>query len=330
MRGRGLVFTDHHEVFMDNAMFIPLRKADAAQRLIWGRIDETPDRAGEVFDYASSKPEFAKWSSAQRAASGGKSCGNLRAMHQPSAAGRLQDIRFDDAAKSIEIVAHVVDDDAWKKVEQGVYTGFSPGGRYLSRWADGDLMRYTAQPAEISLVDLPCIPSATFTMIKSDGAVEQRGFAPLAKEGRRHSAEDLKRVQAMHDTAVDLGATCGGAADEADDGDEGPDLGKAHLPSPSDKVGLDKLAGELRGLRDELIKIAGERDALQKRVLALEALPRAGGAHLRAIDKGQDVIEGGIETAEDRLAKIRAMPDGLEKSLALIKLAHQKPTVVRY
>lgn len=308
-----------------NEMFIPLRKVDAAQRLVWGRIDETPDRAGEVFDYASSKPEFAKWSAAQRAASGGRSCGNLRAMHQPSAAGRLQDIRFDDAAKSIELVAHVVDDDAWRKVEQGVYTGFSPGGRYLNRWSDGDLMRYTAQPAEISLVDLPCIPSATFTMVKSDGAVEQRGFKVLAKEGRRHSAADLDRVQAMHDTAVDLGAACPGAASMTDAGDDAPDLGKAMLP-PS----LDKLAGELRGLRDELSKIAGERNALLKRVTALEALPRAGGARLRAIDKGQDVSGGAAETEEDRLAKIRAMPDGLEKSLALIKLSHRKPVVVRY
>lgn len=30
---------------MSDRMFIPLRKADAAQRLVYGRIDETPDRA---------------------------------------------------------------------------------------------------------------------------------------------------------------------------------------------------------------------------------------------------------------------------------------------
>lgn len=30
------------------AMFIPLQKADAAQRLVYGWFDETPDRAGEV------------------------------------------------------------------------------------------------------------------------------------------------------------------------------------------------------------------------------------------------------------------------------------------
>lgn len=326
-------------------MFIPLRKVDAAQRLVWGRIDETPDRAGEVFDYASSKPEFAAWSANQRAASAGKSLGNIRAMHGPQAAGRLEGIRFDDAAKSIELVARVVDDDAWRKVEEGVYTGFSPGGSYLQRWPDGALTRYTARPAEISLVDLPCIPSATFTMVKSDGAVEQRGFksaggAPLAKEGRRHSAADLARVQALHDTAVDLGAACPGAASFSDlgsdlasdpasdpggeDGD-GPDLSKAALPP-----NLDKLAGELRGLRVAFAKLADERDMLAKRVAALEALPRAGGARLRAVDKGQDALGGGGETEEDRLAKIRAMPDGLEKSLALIKLAHRKPVTVRY
>jgi len=321
-------------------MFIPLRKVDAAQRLVWGRIDETPDRAGEVFDYRSSKPEFAEWSANQFAASGGKSYGNLRAMHGPSAAGRLESIDFDDRAKSIEVAARVIDDDAWRKVEEGVYTGFSPGGRYLKRWQDGDLWRYTARPAEISLVDLPCIPSATFTMVKNDGAVEQRRFKhsdALGKEGRRHSAADLKRVQALHDTSVALGAACpgeaamsdvSGAGDGGDEAADATDVGK--LAKFGDDRLLAKLAGELRGLREEWTKLSGERDALIKRVVALEALPRAGGARLRAVDKGQDVSADGSDSEEDRLAKIRAMPDGLEKSLALIKLAHQKPVVVRW
>ena len=302
-------------------MFIPLRKVDAAQRIVYGRIDETPDRAGEVFDYASSKPQFARWSENQRAASGGLSLGNIRAMHGPLAAGRLDGIEFDDASKSIQLVAKVIDDDAWKKVEEGIYTGFSPGGRYLDKWPDGDYTRYTAQPVEVSLVDLPCIPSATFTMVKADGAVEQRGFKPaLAKEGRRHSAADLNRVQALHDTAVDLGATCSGATAADDEPDDSSDS--------SDK--LAKIAGTVRGLRDELAKLAGERDALQKRVAALEALPRPGGIRLRAIDKSQDTLAGGVESEDERIAKIHAMPDGLEKSLALIKLAHQKPVVVRW
>ncbi len=107
--------------------FIPLRKADAAQRLVFGRIDETPDRSGEVFDYASSKPEFQAWSEGVQKASDGKSYGNVRAMHGKVAAGKLVGLTFDDAAKSIELCAHIVDDGEWKKVEQGIYTGFSPG-----------------------------------------------------------------------------------------------------------------------------------------------------------------------------------------------------------
>ncbi|MGH6799296.1 MAG: hypothetical protein ACREDI_13045, partial [Roseiarcus sp.] len=69
-------------------IFIPLRKVDAAQRLIYARIDETPDRVGDVFDYATSKPEFAKWSAEMATASDGKSLGNLRAMHQRGAPPR--------------------------------------------------------------------------------------------------------------------------------------------------------------------------------------------------------------------------------------------------
>ncbi len=38
-------------------------------------------------------------------------------------------------------------------------------------------MRYTADPSEVSLVDLPCLPSATFQVLKADGAAETRAFA---------------------------------------------------------------------------------------------------------------------------------------------------------
>ena len=309
-------------------MFIPLRKVDAAQRMVYGRIDETPDRAGEVFDYSSCKPQFQRWSAAQHQASGGKSLGNIRAMHGPQAAGRLDSITYDDATKSIQLAAKVVDDDAWAKVQEGVYTGFSPGGRYLDKWPDGDYTRYTAQPVEISLVDLPCIPSATFTFVKTDGLIEERGFLSghaLSKEGRRHSAVDLARVQQLHDTAVDLGATCPAQSPMADlsESDDAVTL----AGDGTDKFA--KLARALHGLQHELTALAAERDTLAKRIAALEALPRASNARLRAVDKGYD-IAGGAETEEDRLARIHAMPNGPEKSLALIKLAHQRPTIVRW
>jgi len=302
-------------------LFIPLRKVDAAQRLVYGQIDETPDRADEVFDYKSSKPLFQAWSQDVRKATDGKSLGNVRAMHGKVAAGKLENISFDDAAKRIEICARIVDDAEWQKVEQGVYTGFSPGGRYVSRWQDGDYTRYTAQPSEISIVDLPCIPSASFTMVKIDGIEEQVAFR-LRKVGARNSQADLALIQAIHDSAVALGASCS-ADDDGEGGDEAMDSAGA------DDDGADKAAriGNLAKVRGELSKLLDERDALKKRVAELESRPVPGGPALRALSKGQDVA---LAAEQDAVAKIEAMPDGEAKSLALIKLAHRHPMVVRF
>jgi hypothetical protein len=159
-------------------MFIPITKVDAARRLVYGLATaETEDRAGEICDYASTKPLYEKWSEEIAQSTGGKSLGNLRAMHGPVAAGKVTAITFNDAGKQIEICAKVVDDAEWAKVVEGVYTGFSQGGAYERRWTDAEgRTRYTAAPNEISLVDLPCLPQATFEMIKADGTSERRSF----------------------------------------------------------------------------------------------------------------------------------------------------------
>lgn len=112
-------------------MFIPITKVDAAQRLVYGLATaEAEDRAGEICDYASTKPLYEKWSDAIAQSTGGKSLGNLRAMHGPVAAGKVTEIAFNDESKQIEICAKVVDDGEWLKVVEGVYTGFSQGGAY--------------------------------------------------------------------------------------------------------------------------------------------------------------------------------------------------------
>ncbi len=160
-------------------LFIPITKIDQAKRLVYGiATGEEVDSANEICDYASTKPLYEKWSNSAAETTGGKSLGNLRAMHGPTAAGKLTAISFNDAAKQIEICAKVVDDAEWRKVEEGVYTGFSQGGSYVKRWKDEatGLQRYTAAPSEVSLVDLPCLPTATFSLIKADGVVELRKF----------------------------------------------------------------------------------------------------------------------------------------------------------
>lgn len=176
------------------SVFVPLLKVNEEQRLVYGVMaEEVLDNSGEIFDYESSKPNFEKWSDDAFATSDGKSKGNLRVMHGSVAAGKLTDISYDDESKRIECCAKVVDDNEWKKVLEGVYTGFSIGGRYEKRWAEktdkGQATRYTAKPVEVSLVDKPCIPTATFQMIKSDGVVEDRHFSSVLE----NSEEDLMK-----------------------------------------------------------------------------------------------------------------------------------------
>ncbi|OJA81070.1 hypothetical protein BGV48_29760 [Burkholderia ubonensis] len=165
-------------------LFARLTKVDEEKRLVYGRAtDETVDRAGEIFDYESSKPFFEKWSADIAKATDGKSLGNLRAMHGNVAAGKLTTIDFNDDEKAIDICAKVVDDGEWAKVMEGVYTGFSIGGSYHKTWMDTEAKarRFTADPCEISIVDLPCNPSAGFFDIqKADGSVMQKAFKPAA------------------------------------------------------------------------------------------------------------------------------------------------------
>lgn len=168
------------------SLFIPIAKIDEEKRVVYGvATAESPDRAGEICDYKTTKPFFEKWSSEFETNTNGKSLGNVRSMHNAVAAGKVTSISYDDPRKRIEIAAKIVDDGEWNKVLEGVYTGFSQGGRYVRRWkddADGGLTRYTADPTEVSLVDLPCLPEATFTVMKADGSQEDRHFKTVTTD----------------------------------------------------------------------------------------------------------------------------------------------------
>src|SRR6185312_6097020 len=163
-------------------LFARITKVDEKARTVEGVIaDETPDRAGEIFDYAKSKPNFEKWSTDIAKATDGKNLGNVRVMHGNTVAGVTKELNFDDDAKAITVKAHIVDDNEWNKTLAGCYTGFSIGGRYGQKWDVGDLKRYEAIPNEYSLVDIPCNPGAQFTVIKSDGSEEMRKFEKIAE-----------------------------------------------------------------------------------------------------------------------------------------------------
>src|SRR5271165_638654 len=293
------------------SLFLPLLKVDLGRRLVTGvATAEAPDRSGEICDYASSKPFFEKWSSEALAASGGKSRGAVRAMHGRIAAGKLTDIAFDDDAKRIVVAAKIVDDDEWLKVCEGVYTGFSQGGRYVKRWPDPEtnLTRYTAEPQEISLVDLPCLPDATFEVVK-DGVVEKRAFAPRA---------DLASVTAgatepNREAGIDVSAWR--ESSEA--------FYKAAHELADAAIRLERAEQENLRLMKALDDVSPALADLAQRIARLEAQPQPPRAALRAVAKSADG-EGEAFGADEAVRRLAALPPEA-RALALTKLSLANP-----
>jgi len=199
----------------DLKIFVPIKKVDEAQRIVYGVLaEEAPDKAGEIFDYESSKPLFQAWSSdfEKRTTDAGvePSRGNLRSMHDKIVAGKFVDVRFDDAAKNIPVAAKVVDDNEWQKVLAGCYTGFSIGGNYEKRWKDEStgLMRYTAKPGEGSLVDNPCMYGATFSIVRSAGSTDLVKFTGLDEKTmlQKGIAYLTRLISGEHDPAAEKAA----------------------------------------------------------------------------------------------------------------------------
>jgi hypothetical protein len=218
--------------------------------------------------------------------------------------------------KGLHIAAKVVDDEAWEKVKEGVYKGFSIGGRVTQRDPGNRKIITGLELSEISLVDRPANPDAIIDLYKRKNT--------LAKEGRRNSQADQERIQHVHDTAVALGANCPGAQEQQDqaepDGvEDGPDDGDDGLDD-QDKVAatgdLAKLAG-LAGRIEALTRIVEAQGALLKKIAAQPAPPKYQST-ARAVEKGQD-----------GLAK-RGEEDQPKTALDAIRKAHQNPIRARF
>lgn len=140
----------------DVKIYLPFQKKDNDERIVEGyATSEDLDSQGEVVKIDAVKkalPDYMKFA-------------NIREMHQPSAVGKAVKAKIDDTKKALYLVAKVVDDVAWKKCKEGVYNGFSIGGRALK--TVGNQIEELIL-TEISLVDRPANPSAIFSLIKMD------------------------------------------------------------------------------------------------------------------------------------------------------------------
>lgn len=137
----------------DFNFFLPISKIDKARRTISGYAT-TPaeDLDGEIISLDAVKkalPGYMQWR-------------NVREMHTASAVGVTKEANID--SKGLYLSAKIVDDAAWTKVVEGVYNGFSIGGKKLTKIGNTitelDLI-------EISVVDRPCNPECRFTVQKS-------------------------------------------------------------------------------------------------------------------------------------------------------------------
>lgn len=270
-------------------IFVPLEKCDEEKRLAIGYAS-TPalDSQGEIVKreaVEAALPDYMRFA-------------NLREMHQPSAVGVAQEADVD--ARGLRIKAKVVDDDAWEKVKQGVYKGFSIGGRVTSRDPADRRVITGIDLTEISLVDRPANPEAVIDVYK----------AALAKEGRRNSQADLARIQRVHDTAVELGARCAHApagADQADAADAEPDADDpAKAARSSDLAKHASLAERLDALARE---VAAQRALLSK--LAAEPAAAKYQSAARVVDKTEDGVakrDDEPKTALDAIRKSHRNP----------------------
>lgn len=137
---------------MDFNYFMPIEKIDEEKRMVWGYASTpTKDTQGEVVTLEAIKaalPDYMSWA-------------NIREMHTSSAVGVTKEAHVD--GNGLYIGAKVVDEPAWQKCREGVYKGFSIGGKKLQKV--GDTIE-ALQLMEISLVDRPANPDCRIEVIK--------------------------------------------------------------------------------------------------------------------------------------------------------------------
>jgi phage head maturation protease len=141
-------------------IYLPIAKVDAERREVWGYAStEARDDQGEVVKREALIEALGDY---MRFA-------NIREMHQLSAVGVAREASVDD--RGLYVGAKIVDDQAWQKVVEGVYKGYSIGGRVTLR-DPTDYKTITGLVLnEISLVDRPANPEAVFDYWKAAGAL---------------------------------------------------------------------------------------------------------------------------------------------------------------
>ena len=154
------------------ALSFPIAKVNKEKRTVSGFASlDNVDRHGDIVTADASKKAFESFR------------GNIREMHGPSAVGKMIDFKedafFDKASgkkySGVYVTAYISKgaQDAWEKVLDGTYSGFSIGGNIVDAKMEkadgGDEERrviHNYDLHELSLVDSPANPLANFFSIQ--------------------------------------------------------------------------------------------------------------------------------------------------------------------
>lgn len=141
---------------------LPIAKVDAETRTVKGiASQECVDAHGQIVDYPTLKACLPGYKN------------NIREMHQPKAVGKAIALECDDTAKALIVESYISKgaEDTWTKVQEGILTSYSIGGIgdiVIGKNADGktESRIFLSALNEISLVDVPACPTATFEIVK--------------------------------------------------------------------------------------------------------------------------------------------------------------------
>jgi phage head maturation protease len=256
-------------------LYFELRKSDDDERMVYGYAStEALDSDGEVISKEAMQGAWNEY----------MEYGNVREMHRPSAVGVVKEFNHDPLGTWIG--AKVVDDKAWAKVKEGVYKGFSVGGKKTSQ--KGSTIT-GMRLSEISLVDRPANPDAKIEIWKAAAVNETDDVARLvrglADAIQKHAGEETmsEEVEEVVEKAEDAPAVV-------------EEVEKAEIAS-SDEINQEFIKA-IASMTEQIQKLSDGNEALLKRIDELEAEPEAPKAALTAVAKGADV-EVANETEEE-------------------------------
>jgi HK97 family phage prohead protease len=292
-------------------LFATITKLDEEQQLVFGYAST------EALD---SQHEIVKREALEAALPSYLKFANIREMHGASAVGVAKEASIDH--KGLYLAAKVVDPLAWHKVKEGVYKGFSIGGKALKRDPANRHVITQIELHEISLVDRPANPEAVFDIYKVTSVAGQddepdwwsdlqnavnEALAAADGENGATILTLLKPLKAYLDAGGEVAAPVAVAPARAP--------AKARKPrtvasTEDDTVAMSVALGDIRKYEASIAKMSAQCTQLAAELERLSRQPLPGKGVLLAVDK-----------SADGLAKAAEPQD----TLSLIREAHRNP-----